>query len=92
MVSARRKDRQAAAQEPLEVQVTLAFRFGDEPADRVVMIDHRSIPMVGTVFDSRDAIARNFTKLLLKAGLTQPKVLRELVPVLKILQRRARKS
>lgn len=92
MLSGRHKGRRPAEKEPLEVQLTLAFRFGEEPGDRVVMIDNRSLPMVGTVFDSRDAIVRNFTKLLLQAGLSQPKVLRELVPVLRILQRRPRKS
>ncbi len=93
MLSARNKERQDKAEdEPLEVQLTVAFRFGDEPGDRVVMIDNRTVPMVDTVFESRDSIVRNFAKLLLKAGLTQPKVLQELVPALKLLKRRPRRS
>lgn len=95
MVSARGKARQeqkAARNEPLEVELTVAFRFGDEPGDRVVMIDNRKVPMVGSVFDSRDAILRGFAKLLIKAGMTQPKVLQEVLPAMKILRRGARKS
>lgn len=91
MVSPRRRNRRAT-DEPLEVQLTVAFRFGEVPEDRVVMIDNRRIPMVNTVFDSRDAIVRGFAKLLLKAGLSQPKVLREVVPALKLLRRRPRPS
>jgi hypothetical protein len=52
------------------------------------MIDNRRIPMVGTVFDSRDAMVRGFVKLLVKAGLSQPKVLGELVPALKLIRKK----
>lgn len=92
MLSARSRERQTKDEEPLEVQLTVAFRFGEDPGDRVVMIDNRSIPMVDTVFESRDTIVRNFAKLLVRAGLTQPKVLQELLPALKLLKRRPRKS
>lgn len=94
MLTARRKARQeqeAARDEPLEVELTVAFRFGDAPGDRVVMIDNRKVPMAGSVFDSRDAIMRNFAKLLIKAGMTQPKVLQEVLPAMKLLRRRSRK-
>lgn len=96
MLSARSKARQeqeAARNEPLEVELTVAFRFGEEPGDRVVMIDNRKVPMVGSVFESRDSIVRNFTRLLIKAGMTQPRVLQELLPAVKLLRRRgSRKS
>jgi hypothetical protein len=77
---------------PLDVQLTVSFRFGDEPDDAITVIDDRRIPMVNSVFDSRDAIVRQFTKLLLKTSLTQPKVMRELVPALKLLKRAAGRS
>lgn len=73
--------------EPLDVELTVSFRFGEEPGDKVTVIDNRSVPMVGSVFDQRDSLMRGFVKLLLKAGLTQPKVLAQLVPALKLLRR-----
>lgn len=86
--SKRTKDRDK--DEPLDVELTVAFRFGDEPGDKVTVIENRHIPMVGSVFDSRDALMKGFVKLLLKAGLTQPKVLSEVLPAVKLLQRRKR--
>lgn len=86
--SKRTKDRDK--DEPLDVELTVAFRFGDEPGDKVTVIENRHIPMVGSVFDSRDALVKGFVKLLLKAGLTQPKVLSEVLPAVKLLQRRKR--
>jgi hypothetical protein len=75
-------------EEPLEVDLTLVFRFGDEPGDAVTVIDNRRVPMVGSIFDSRDAIMRGFVRNMLKAGMTQPKVLGELLPALKLLRRK----
>ena len=74
----------------MEIELTVAFRFGDEPDDRVTVIDGRRIPMVDSVFDSRDTIVRAFVRLLTKAAVTQPKVLREIMPALKLLPRRGR--
>lgn len=74
--------------EPLDVDLTLVFRFGDEPNDKVTVLDNRRVPMVGSIFDSRDAVMRGFVKYMLKAGLTQPKVLGEVLPALKLLRRR----
>jgi hypothetical protein len=89
MLSRRERKAQADKQdEPLEVDLTVSFRFGDEPDDKVTMIDNRRVPMVGSVFEQRDAMVRNFVKLLLKAGLTQPKVLGEIVPALKLIRRK----
>ena len=66
--------------EPLDVQVTLAFRFGEEEGDKVTMLNERSIPMVGNVFQYRDRIARSFALLMLRAGVSQPKVVAEILP------------
>ena len=88
MLSTRRgKAKKAEKDEPLEVDLTVSFRFGDEPDDKVTVIENRRVPMVGSVFDSRDAMMRGFVKLLLKAGFTQPKVLREILPSLKLIRR-----
>jgi hypothetical protein len=72
--------RKRSRPEPLEVRVSLSFRFGDEPEDRVLMLDDRRVPMVGSVFEYRDRIARSFALLLLRAGASQPKVLAEILP------------
>ena len=82
-----KEDRRIAADEPLEVDLTVSFRFGDEPRDKVTVIDNRRVPMVGSVFDSRDALVRGFVRMLLKAGISQPKVLAELLPALKFIRR-----
>lgn len=89
MLSTRAK-RTKHADEPLDVELTVAFRFGDAPEDKVTVIENRHVPMVGSVFESRDALVRGFVRLLLKAGLTQPKVLSEVIPAVKLLQRRRR--
>lgn len=82
------KAKEKGSEEPLEVDLTLVFRFGDEPGDAVTVIDNRRVPMVGSVFDSRDAVMRGFVKHMLKAGLSQPKVLGEVLPALKLLRRK----
>lgn len=77
-------------QEPLDVQVSLSFRFGEEEGDKVTMLNERSIPMVGSVFQYRDRIARSFALLMLRAGISQPKVVAEILPAARWL--RARRS
>ncbi|MGB0956580.1 MAG: hypothetical protein ACPGZP_11375 [Panacagrimonas sp.] len=79
--------RPSQAKEPVDVELTVKVRFGDEPEDEVAMIDQRHIPMVNSVFESRDAITRGFTTLLIRAALSQPKVVRELIPGLRFLSR-----
>jgi hypothetical protein len=73
---------------PVDVQLTLKMNFGDKPADAITVIDNRRVPMVGSIFAYRDRIVRGFALLLVKTGLAQPKVARELFPVLKVLRRR----
>ena len=78
-LAARRRARREG-EEPLEARVTLRFRFGEAPEDRVTMLDDRAIPMFGSVFQYRDRIVRSFAMRLLRAGVTQPKVVAEIVP------------
>lgn len=75
---------QKAPPEPLQVDLSLSFRFGDAPEEKVTVLDQQPVPMVGSVFDNRERIMRSFIGHLLKAGLKQPKVMREILPVLKI--------
>jgi|GEM_PF-917995 len=80
--------RQQRASEPLEVRLTVRFKFGQEADDVVTMMNNRAVPMVGSVFKSRDRIVRSFVRLLMRAGAAQPKVARELLPLLRLLKRR----
>lgn len=89
MVSGRSGSTNRAARrgEPLDVDLTVSFRFGEAPEDRVTVIHHRRVPMVESVFASRDALMRGFLKLMVKAAAMQPKVLAEVVPLLKLARR-----
>lgn len=73
--------------EPVEVKMTLRYRFGDEPDDTVTVMDDRAIPMVDSVFKNRDRIVRALAMTLVRAGITRPKVVSELVPGLGVLRK-----
>jgi len=70
----RRRDKQ-----PMEVILTLKVNFGSHPGDAVTLIEERKVPLVGSVFDNRDRIAREFLRLLLMASARQPRVLRKML-------------
>ncbi|HZU77222.1 MAG TPA: hypothetical protein VFA70_10690 [Dehalococcoidia bacterium] len=78
MVAKLRSRRQ---REPLDVRLSLRFRFGDAPADEVTVMDDRRVPMVGSVLENRDRILRAFAQTLVRVSLRQPKVIRELFPL-----------
>lgn len=80
--SGRRSRRQ---QEPLDVELSLTVRFGDEPDESVTLMNQRKVPMVNSVFHYRDRILRQMSVLIFRAGMTQPKVVRELFPLLRSL-------
>lgn len=81
----RLSSRRRRAREPLDVQLTVDVIFGDAPDERLRMIDKRNIPMVNSVFEARDTILRQFALLTLRAGVAQPRVFAELVPLVKLL-------
>ncbi|WP_241695913.1 hypothetical protein [Solimonas terrae] len=56
------------------------------------MIDNRSVPMVGGIIANRDRVLRGFVNLLLRTAMKQPRVAREIFPLLAlpIRQRRSR--
>lgn len=74
--------------EPLEVRLTLRYRFGSEPDDAVTVMDDRPVPMVESVFKNRDRILRALATTMIRAGASQPKVLKEMIPVLGLLKGR----
>lgn len=82
------KARRRRPVEPVEVRLTLRYRFGDGADDTVTVMNDRAVPMVDSVFKNRDRILRAFTTTLMRASVSQPKVLRELLPVLGLLRRR----
>lgn len=88
---AEKRQRRKREQEPLDVGLTLRFKFGDEPDDTVTVMNDRRIPMVDSVFKNRDRIIKSFVGLLVKTGLSQPKVTREIFPAARLLRLR-RKS
>lgn len=74
--------------EPLEVELSVSFKFGDQPDDRLTPIDRRKLPMVDSVFRNRDRIMRQFAALLFKTGLSSPKVVGRVLPVPAALRRK----
>ena len=54
--SGRRSGRRS--REPVDIRLTVAFRFGDEPGERVTVMDDRHIPFVGSLFDQSGDIRR----------------------------------
>jgi len=65
--------------QPMDVILTLKINFGDSPSDALTLVDERRVPLVGSVFENRDRIAREFLRLLLKATSLQPRVVRTLL-------------
>lgn len=65
--------------QPMDVILTLKVNFGDSPGDALTLIEEQRVPLVGSVFDNRDRIAREFLRLLLKASSRQPRVLKTLL-------------
>lgn len=74
-------------QEPLEVRLTFRINYGDTPAEAVTVMNDRRVPMVNSVFDNRDRIVRFLATSILRVGMAQPKVVREIFPALKLIRR-----
>jgi hypothetical protein len=64
--------------QPMEVILTVKMNFGRHPRDAVTLVDGRKVPLVGSVFENRERIAREFLRLLVKAG-AQPAVVRRMM-------------
>ncbi len=73
--------------EPLDVRLTFKINFGESPADAVTVMHERQVPMVNSVFEHRDRIIRTFAMSLLRVGMAQPKVVREVFPAMKLLRK-----
>lgn len=75
------------SKQPLEIRLSMKVRFGDDVAESVMLMQDRRVPMVNSVFENRDRILRSFTMLLLRAGMSQPKVMREVFPALRLFSK-----
>ncbi|MFT4046922.1 MAG: hypothetical protein QM661_09530 [Solimonas sp.] len=73
------------------MHLTVRFKFGAEAGDHVTVIDDRRMPMVGSVLSNRDRIVKGFVNLLIRTALKQPRVARELFPLLTLPVRRRRR-
>lgn len=92
ITKAKRSRRKPQPEQPLNVELTVQFRFGDAPEECVTVMDQRRVPMVNSVFHYRDRIMRQMGVLMVKAGMSQPKVVRELMPLLRMATPKRRKK
>lgn len=58
----------------LDLRMSFAVRYGDEPDEQVVFMDGREMKMVGSLFQYRDKIMGYLSKSLVKVALLQPKI------------------
>ena len=54
--------------------------FGDEPEDAITVLDDQHIMLVGSAFKYRDKAVRFLTYQVLRVGMMQPKVMKEIAP------------
>jgi hypothetical protein len=80
--------RSSRQKEPVDVNLTVKFNFGDEADDAITILNDVRVPMVDSVFNNRDRIVKGFVSLLLKSGLKSPAVTREIFPIVKLLKRK----
>lgn len=65
---------------PVDLQLTMVVNFGDEPDESVTVVDDKELRMVGSALKYRDKAIRFTLFQLIKAGLSQPKVAKEIAP------------
>lgn len=92
ITKAKRSRRTSQSKEPLNVELTVQFRFGEAPEECVTVMDQRRVPMVNSVFHYRDRILRQMGLLMVKAGMSQPKVVREIMPLLRMATPKRRRK
>jgi hypothetical protein len=77
----RNKRSRRKAREPLDVRLTVKVKFGDQSDETVTIMDDRAVPMVDSVFYYRDQIFKGISTMLFKAIALQPKLAREVLPL-----------
>ena len=76
--------------EPVDLRLSFVVRTGDEPEDQITILDEQEIKMVDSVFKYRDKASRFLAFTLVKVAATNRKVMHEIVPALRLLNRRKR--
>ena len=84
-----RKSR-SKTREPLDVRLSFVVRTGDEPEDTLTVLDEKEILMADSVFKYRDKAQRFLALTLVRVAATNKKVMQEIVPALRLLNRRKR--
>lgn len=74
--------------EPLDVRINFVVRTGEDPEDEMTILDNKEVKMVDSVFKYRDKSARFLALTLVKVAATNKKVMQEIVPALRMLNRR----
>ncbi len=83
-----RPSRRKKPREPLDVRLSFTVRTGDEPEDTLTILDEKEIKMVDSVFSYRDKAQRFLALTLVRVAATNRKVMHEIVPALRLLNRR----
>lgn len=68
--------------EPIKVELSVVVKTGEEPDDKVTILDHREVPMIGSIFRYRDRIMRFSVGMIWRVVAKSPAAYREIVPPL----------
>lgn len=74
------KHKRGRRREPLKVELNVVVRTGEDPEDLVTIIDHREVPMIGSIFTQRDRIMRFSIGMIWRVVAKSPAAYREIVP------------
>lgn len=72
----------------MDLRLSFTVKTGDEPDDYIRILDEHEIKMVDSVFTYRDRAARFLTFALVRVAATNRKVMQEILPALRLLNRR----
>jgi hypothetical protein len=86
--SAPKRKPRSKAREPLDVRLSFVVRTGDDPEDTLTVLDEKEVIMVDSVFKYRDKAQRFLALTLVRVAATNKKVMQEIVPALRLINRR----
>ena len=81
------RQRRLKEREPLDVRLSFVVRTGDDPGDTLTVLDEKEIKMVDSVFKYREKSQRFLAITLVRVAATNKKVMQEIVPALRLLNR-----
>lgn len=74
------KPKRGRRREPLEIELNLVVKTGDDPEDCVTILNQRTVPMIGSIFKYRDRITRFSLRMVWQVVAKSPAAYREVVP------------